>query len=126
VLWIGALVGLVTLAVGYWAWFSGHAGWQTMAFTTLTLVQMGNALALRSERDSLFTIGLRSNKALLWSVLLTIGLQIAVIYIPFLQAVFKTQALSWTDLVISLAASSTVFFAIEVQKWIRRRRTSLP
>jgi Ca2+-transporting ATPase len=126
VLWIGALVGLVTLAVGYWAWFSGHAGWQTMAFTTLTLVQMGNALALRSERDSLFTIGLRSNKALLWSVLLTIGLQIAVIYIPFLQAVFKTQALSWIDLVISLAASSTVFFAIEVQKWIRRRRTSLP
>ena len=62
--------------------------WQTMIFTTLTLTQMGNALAVRSEQESLFQVGIFSNKQLIGSVLLTFLLQLAVIYIPFLQNVF--------------------------------------
>ena len=92
-LWVGLLMGLVSLGMGFWAWQSGQSYWQTMVFTTLTLSQMGHALAIRSSRDSLFKIGLFSNKALLGAVLLTFILQLAVVYLPFMQEIFKTVAL---------------------------------
>jgi len=73
------------------------------------------------NRKSLFTQGLFSNKPLLGSVLLTIGLQIAVLYVPVLQPIFKTEALSRNELVFCLALSSVVFFVVEIEKWMRRR-----
>lgn len=122
ILWIGLLLAAVALGMGYWAWSTGHPGWQTMIFTTVTLSQMGNVLALRSDRESIFRQGLFSNRLLLGSVVLTLGLQLAVIYVPFLQQVFNTQALSIEDLAISLGLSSLVFIGVEVFKWIRRRQ----
>lgn len=122
VLWIGILMGLVSLAAGLFTFQAGNPNWQTMVFTTLTLAQMGNALAIRSDRDSLFTIGLLSNRMMLGSVLLTFLLQLAVIYVPFLQDIFKTRALTLPELGISLGLSVVVFFAIEgVKAFIRRR-----
>jgi Ca2+-transporting ATPase len=93
VAWVGLLMGLVSLGMGYLTWRAGWENWQTMVFTTLTLSLMGNALAVRS-RESLFKVGLLSNKALLGAVLLTFVLQLAVVYVPFLQNLFKTNALS--------------------------------
>jgi Ca2+-transporting ATPase len=61
-----------------------------MLFTNLTLAQMGNALAVRSNKDSLFKIGLLSNKPLLGAVSLTFLLQLAVTYLLALQMVFGT------------------------------------
>jgi Ca2+-transporting ATPase len=81
---------------------------------------MGNALAIRSERDSLFRLGLLSNKPLLVSVILTLGLQLAVIYVPFLQEIFTTTALSAGDLAVSLGLSTLVFWAVELEKWLIR------
>ncbi|HSM58443.1 MAG TPA: HAD-IC family P-type ATPase, partial [Candidatus Sulfomarinibacteraceae bacterium] len=122
IIWVGILMGIVSLGVGYFSWLQDPDGrWRTMVFTTLTLAQMGNALALRSNRDSLFTIGLFSNKAMLGAVLLTFVLQLALIYVPFLQGFFDTRALSGPELLISLAASSVVFIAVELDKWRRRR-----
>ena len=121
ILWVGILMGFVSLGVGYYFWLQGNPNWQTIVFTTLTLSQMGNALALRSERESLFKIGLLSNKSLLNAVLLTLVLQLAVVYVPFLQSVFKTNALSWQELLISLVLSTIVFWGVEVDKWIKRR-----
>jgi len=122
ILWVGILMGLVSLSVGYYYWSIGNPNWQTIVFTTLTLSQMGNALALRSERESLFKIGLLSNKSMLNAVLLTLVLQLAVIYIPFLQSVFKTNSLSATELVISLLLSTIVFWGVEIDKWRLRRK----
>jgi Ca2+-transporting ATPase len=121
ILWVGLLMGFAALGLGFWAWSTGRPSWQTMAFTTLTLSQMGNALAIRSERHSLFTLGLLSNKALLGAVLLTFALQLAVVYLPFLQGIFKTTALSPTDLFISLILSTVVFWGVELVKWLSRR-----
>ena len=121
ILWVGLLMGLVSLGMGFWAWNTGRPSWQTMVFTTLTLSQMGNALAVRSGRDSLFKIGLLSNRAMLGTVLLTFVLQMAVVYVPFLQNLFKTVALPPVDLVISLALSTVVFWGVELQKWLLRR-----
>jgi Ca2+-transporting ATPase len=123
VMWVGLLMGLVCLGLGYWAWDTGHVAWQTVVFTTLTLSQMGNALATRSESDSLFHIGLFSNRALLGSVLLTFVLQLAVVYLPVLQDLFKTEALSPGELVISLVLSTVVFWGVELKKRLLRRRS---
>ena len=128
ILWIGLLMGLVSLAVGYVYYridpAVSPAVWQTVTFTTLTLAQMGNALATRSERSTIFQIGLLSNKAMLGSVLLTFALQMAVIYMPFLNRAFSTTPLSLRDLLISLAFSTIVFFAVELVKWLRQQRTA--
>jgi Ca2+-transporting ATPase len=107
--------------MGFWAWKTEHVAWQTMIFTTLTLSQMGNALAIRSERESLFRLGLLSNKAILGAVLLTFVLQIGVIYLPSLQELFKTNSLSLGELLISLVLSTAVFWGLEVEKWWLRR-----
>jgi len=121
ILWIGLMMGLVSLLTGFVYWKADRAVWQTVIFTTLTLSQMGNALAVRSDRDSLFRIGLLSNKAMLGSVMLTFALQMAVIYVPFLQGVFRTVTLPLKDLMISLALSTVVFFSVEIFKWILRK-----
>ncbi|MEJ2210354.1 MAG: cation-translocating P-type ATPase [Anaerolineae bacterium] len=120
VAWVGLLMGLVSLGIGYGTWRGGWAHWQTMLFTTLTLSQMGHALAVRS-RESLFTVGLRSNRALLGAVLLTFVLQLAVVYVPFLQDLFKTQALTVGELLLSLVLSTVVFWGVELEKWLLRR-----
>jgi Ca2+-transporting ATPase len=121
IFWIGLLMGLVVLGVGYGYWRAGQPQWQTMVFLTITLAQMAHVLAIRSERDSLFRIGLWSNRPLLGAVLLTFVLQLALTYVPFLQVYFETVALSARDLILGLALSSLIFWAVELEKWIRRR-----
>jgi P-type Ca2+ transporter type 2C len=121
--WIGLLLGLILLAIAYHYWSTGQANWQTMVFTTLALSRVGMAETMRSERDSLFRLGLFSNKPLLAAVVLTIGLQLAVIYIPLLQTVFQTIALSPIELLISVLLSTLTFWAIELEKWFTWRQS---
>lgn len=126
IIWVGILMGLVSLVTGYWYWLHNHPGWQTIIFTVLTLSQMGNALAIRSERNSLFQIGVLSNLPLLGAVTLTLGLQLTVIYVPLLQQLFQTTALSLGELIICLALSTVVFWCVELEKWLLRRRLLTP
>jgi len=128
VLWIGALMGAVSLAVGLWAYNTGHLEtWQTMVFTTLTISQMGNALATRSESQTVVEAGIFRNKMMIGSVLLTFGLQLVVIYLPFMQGVFGTKALTLMELGISFAASMVVLTAIDTVKLIKRKaKKALP
>ncbi len=104
-------------------WFIGtHEGhWQTMVFTVLCLSQLGHALAIRAEKESLFTQGLFSNKYLLGTVILTLGFQLAIIYVPFLNPIFKTQPLTLSELGFTLALSTLVFIAVEIEKFVKRR-----
>ncbi len=122
IIWVGLLMGLVSLALGLGYWRAHDPKWQTVLFTTLTLSQMANVMAIRSERQSLFRIGLWSNRPLLGAVTLTVLLQLALIYVPFLQHVFKTVALPAPDLALSLAASTVIFWAVEIEKLLLRRR----
>jgi len=124
ILWVGLLMGLVTLAGGLLYYDSGNPddfAWQTMIFTVLTLSQMGHALAVRSERDSLFKLGLLTNKPLLGAVALTFAMQIAVIYWGPLQRVFGTEPLSIVELGIAILIASAVFWAVEAEKLFSRR-----
>jgi Ca2+-transporting ATPase len=126
VLYAGILLGLLSLGVGYFAWRSGNPDWQTMVFTTLTFGQMAGVLAIRSERESLFSIGLLSNKLLLGAVVMTALLQVAVIYIPFLQHLFETVPLTLNDLLICVGLSLIMFVGIEIEQWMTRMRNPLP
>ena len=116
IVWVGLLLGLVLLAVAYGYWSNGRASWQTMVFTTLAFSRIGLAQTMRSERDSLFSIGLLGNKPLLVAVFLTFSLQLAVVYTPFLQNIFQTTPLSSLELTVSLVLSSIVFLAMEIEK----------
>ena len=121
ILWVGALMGIVSLGCGFFYWMAGNPAWQTMIFTTLTLSEMGYVMGLRSLRDSLFSIGIFSNRALVYAVGLTTASQIAAIYVPFFQNLLGTMALSLRDLTVCLILSTTLFWAIEIKKLISRR-----
>jgi Ca2+-transporting ATPase len=120
-LWVGLLMAAVSLITQYWAWHGGNPHWQSMIFTVLTLSQMGHVLAIRSERESLFRLGLFSNLPLFFAVLLTIALHMAVLYVPALNAIFHTTPLTAGELLVCLLISSVVFFAVEVEKWLVRQ-----
>jgi Ca2+-transporting ATPase len=122
ILIFGILMGVVSLIVGYYFWSIGNPAWRTMVFTTITLSQMGNALAIRSNRESIFRLGFLSNKAMLGAVALTVIGQMAVVYVPFLQDLFKTVPLTAGELALCLALSTVVFWAIELEKWVMRLR----
>ncbi len=118
----GLLIGVIALAVGYWYDLTEQRSMQTMIFTTLALAQIWQALAIRSGQDSLFRVGLLSNKPLLGAAVLVFALQLAVIYAPFLQEFFQTRPLTAVDLTAALVISSLVFIVIELEKWLARRR----
>jgi Ca2+-transporting ATPase len=122
-IWVGLVMAGVTLATQAWSIHVSGSHWQTMVFTVLCLSQFGNALAVRSERESFFRIGPLSNKYLLGAVILSFFLQMATIYVPSLNPIFKTQPLSLNELLATIGLSSLVFFAAEGQKWWKRRNT---
>jgi Ca2+-transporting ATPase len=118
--WVGLLMGAVCLLAQAWAIKTGTAHWQTMVFTVLTLSQMGHVLAVRSDRESLLTQGIASNQPLLGAVALTIGQQMATIYVPVLNPIFSTAPLSAAELALCGALSTVVFIGVEIEKWLVR------
>ena len=122
ILGVGLLVGGLTIGMQVWAIRQGLPHWQTMAFTVLCFGELGLALAIRSRRESVFSIGLLSNKPMLVAIALTVALHLLIIYVPFGNRLFSTQRLTLAELGITLAVSSLVFWVVELQKLILRWR----
>ena len=120
-LWVGLLIGGLSILSMAWALETGKDNWQTIIFTVLTFSQLMHAIVIRSESQSIFTLGLFSNKFLLGAVALTVLLQLAVIYLPFLNTIFKTAPLSMQELLVCFALPLIVFVAVEIEKMIVRR-----
>jgi Ca2+-transporting ATPase len=122
IVWAGFLMSIiciVTQAIG----INNGAHWQTMVFTVLCFSQLGNAMAVRSETASTFTLGAMSNKFMFYAITSTVAFQVAIIYIPLLNRVFKTQPLTTNELMLAFLLSAINFSAIEIEKFIRRMRT---
>jgi P-type Ca2+ transporter type 2C len=119
-LWVGLLMAVVCLVLLVATRALGWP-WQTMVFTTLALLQLGHALAVRSERESLFTLGPWSNPLLLAAVAGTFAVQLLIVYLPVLQGLFDTEPLSPVQVAVVLTASTVAFIAVEIEKWARRR-----
>ena len=93
---------------------------RTAAFTVLVLAQLFNAFNARSGMQSALR---RTHNRWLWgAVLLAVVLQVAVVHVPFLQAAFGTEALSWQQWLVCLALASAVLWAEEARKAVLRRR----
>ncbi len=119
--WVGLLIGGVSLAGLVLTHNSGAGNWQTVVFTTLVLAQLGHSMAVRSETHPLFGSRFLANPALLGAVLLTIGLQLAVVYVPWLQGIFRTEALSAGQLALCFGLALLVPLAVECEKFFVRR-----
>jgi Ca2+-transporting ATPase len=124
ILWVGLLMGIVTLTMQAFAIHQEDAHWQTMTFTVLCFSQLGHVMAIRSDHKSIFRTGIFSNVPMLVALLITVTLQLMVIYTPFFNEIFKTQPLTFKELAITLAVSSIVFWAVEVEKLIKHNRHS--
>jgi Ca2+-transporting ATPase len=117
--WVGVFIGVVTLVVGVFYFNNGDAGdtrWQTMMFTTLAFMQIGQALASRSTQTSLRSLGLFTNPVLLGLVVVTFVLQLAVIYIPFFDEFFNVVPLSLPELLLCVGLGVVTFLVIEAEK----------
>jgi len=120
----GIWTAMVSLLVFLWALNSGRSfiEAQCMCFITLILIQFFNALNCRSEKHSLFSIGIFSNRWLLLSIAASLGMTIMLVYNPFLQEVFHTYALSAVDWGITLLSALSIFFVVEMRKLFLRHR----
>ncbi|MBI5932573.1 MAG: cation-translocating P-type ATPase [Chloroflexi bacterium] len=121
VVWVGALIGALALGLGAWYYFTGREQWQTMVFTSLAFMQVFQALASRSAKDSLFKIRLMSNPLLVAMALTVVVLQLVVLYIPFLSNFFNVVPLSLCDLSIAAGSGVVVFGVMEMAKRVGRR-----
>ena len=122
ILGIGLLIGGLCLAVQAWALSTGNAHWQTLVFTVLTLAQMAHVVGIRSEVDPVWRLG--RNRPLWGAVLLTFALQMATIYVPALNPIFKTEPLNLPDLAVCLGAALIVYVAVELEKAWRRSKAA--
>ena len=95
---------------------------QTMVFTTLCFVQLGNALSVRFVYDPLFSSRIFANKRLWGAIVLTVTMQLLIVYVPFLQSIFKTTALAWNAMVIILMATAGSTLCTELLKYLNRRK----
>jgi Ca2+-transporting ATPase len=123
VVFFGSMLAAISILslVLVWRQGVGQAHARTMVLTVMTLGQMGHCLAIRSEFDSLWRRGPLTNLPLLGAVLLTVALQMAVVYVPPAQAVMRTQGLSAGELGLCLGLALTIFLGVEIEKSIRRR-----
>jgi len=117
---VGLLMGVIPLGLGLWADATGRP-WQTMVFSSLALLQLGNALAVRSEIDSLRTLGLGTNRPLLAAVAGTLALQLLVLYWAPLRDALDVETLTPFELAVVLVASTGAFCVVEAEKALRRR-----
>ncbi|HQT74847.1 MAG TPA: cation-translocating P-type ATPase, partial [Acidiphilium sp.] len=120
VLWSALLMAAITLLTEAVARRMQDAHRQTMVFVVLTFVQLWQLMAVRAAHARPFHADLGANPPLLGTVLLTVALQIAVIYTPGINRAFGASPLSPGELAVTIAASSVIFIALELVKWARR------
>jgi Ca2+-transporting ATPase len=97
---------------------------QTVAFTTLAMFQVFNALNCRSRDKSVFQLGFFRNRYLLGAIVLSVLLQLAAEHVPFMQAALGTVPLTWQDWGLIVLVSASVFVADELRKMVTRRRNA--
>ena len=93
----------------------------TMTFLAIVVCQIGTALAARTERASLRSVGLFTNPLLLWGFLFELVFAAALVYLPPLQAAFSTAALGPSELVILLPFPFIIWGADELRRLFLRK-----
>lgn len=121
VIWVGLLIGLIGLLLTALTYEPDSVVWQTMLFTSLAFMQIGQALASRSNTQSLWQQGWRSNIPLSLLALLVLLLHLLVIYVPFMDDFFGVTPLTLAQLGVCAAAGLIIPAAMELEKRLRSR-----
>jgi P-type Ca2+ transporter type 2C len=119
---LGLLIALQSIGFLHWALNEGMSlpKIQTFIFTLVVISLMFNAFNWRSERCSVFSLGVFTNRSLIYAVLSTVLLQLAAIYIPIMQTAFRTVPLSLSDWGIIIPLASTTLIAMELAKYLEQ------
>ena len=125
----GTAISILTLASYFIGHFMETGVWEiaespdgiTMAFLTMSLIEMFHAFNMRSQRNSVFRSG-KSNKWLWGSLILSLVLTITVIYIPFLADAFAFQEISLVEFTVAVLLAVAVIPIVEVIKFVQRKR----
>ena len=120
---IGVAIGAIALAIGFAYHAADRPEWQTMVFTTLAFLQIGQALATRSSTEPIWRLGLRSNPTMAAVVATVIGLTFVALYTP-LNELLDVTALGIADLGVCVLGSLVLVAVIEADKARRRRPVS--
>ncbi len=122
----GTILAIASILILWWAAGQGYnvKTRQTMVFTTLCFVQLGNALSVRSAYHSMFSSGLFANKAIWGAIVLTVILQLLIVYVPFLQAIFKTTGLGWQSMSAIIIVTVVCVLLIEILKYFNRKKNT--
>lgn len=111
-------VGSLGLFICYYRANVAHA--RTIALMTMAMFQWFNAWNCRSERQSIFSLGFFSNFWLILGTFLVLLLQLIIVYVPWMQTVFKTVPLSMHDWIVITVVSSSIILFEELRKlWVR-------
>jgi len=95
---------------------------RTAAFIVLACAQLFHALNCRNQNESIFKIGFFSNPKLIGAICISFLLQMAVVYVPFLSKIFKTEPLGVFDWIMVVCVSSFPLWAMETVKALKRRK----
>lgn len=124
---VGFWTAVVTLGTFQWAIYSGRDAVeaQSVCFATIVIVQLFNCFNCRSERHSIFKIGLFSNRWLLAAIASSLILTIPLFYIPALQGPFHTYPMGWRDWAIIVPSAASVLVVVELAKLLARQRSKI-
>jgi Ca2+-transporting ATPase len=126
IIWVGVLMTIGTLGIFAWGLGSDPEAnldrARTLAFLTIALFQLWHVLAIHIERETVLSRRFFVNPYLLGAVAVSLILQLAVIYLPPLAAVFHTVPLPLSEMLLCILVASSVFFAVEIEKTIIRRK----
>jgi Ca2+-transporting ATPase len=100
---------------------TGDAHGRTMAFATLSISELLRAYTSRSERYSLFSIGVFTNKWMQWAVLSSLVILLGITYLPLLEPIFGTTILTVQDWLVMLPLILLPSVAAELNKWVLRK-----
>jgi Ca2+-transporting ATPase len=123
---IGIVVQTIAITVAVLTAFQvglqvSEAHARTMAFATLSISELLRAYTSRSERYSLWSIGIFTNRWMQWAVLTSLVVLLAIIYVPFLDPIFGTTFLALDDWLVMFPLILVPSVAAEVNKWVLRK-----
>ncbi|MBE7088459.1 MAG: calcium-translocating P-type ATPase, PMCA-type [Clostridiales bacterium] len=113
------LLVLLSFCLGHYV-FEDHAAGMTMAFVSLSFIQLFHSYNLRSQRHSVLNGKIFGNKFLNLSALAGILLTLLVVLVPFFNTIFHTVALSWYEWLISVGVALAIIPLVEIQKLIEK------
>src|SRR5688572_15825780 len=118
----GLVMTIAALGIQWWAIGQGYdvKEQQTIVFTTICFVQIGKVLSVRSFYATAFSKNIFKNRGIWGAIILTVILQLLLLYVPFLQDIFKTVSPSLNAMLVIIGVSFVSFVLIEILKYINK------